>query len=155
MASKAMQFQTRSRANTDFAPALTLPAFETTGVLPKHAATDPTAMIYVPTQADLDLAIAQTGEEAVNNATPTTIAEKSPAVNTPVTMDASAVASSSDHIAPVIIGSLDDKSGVLSNGLRLNFNEAIQLGSGAIQLHNYADGSVVESFVNGVGSEGG
>ncbi len=39
--------------------------------------------------------------------------------------------------------------------LELNFNEAIQLGNGEIQLHNAADDSLVESFKNGVGNTGG
>ena len=49
----------------------------------------------------------------------------------------------------------DEKDLSLTTDLTLRFNEAVQLGAGEIVLHNASDGSVVEAFKAGVGSQGG
>ncbi|NOT85799.1 MAG: hypothetical protein HOP02_13695 [Methylococcaceae bacterium] len=63
-----------------------------------------------------------------------------------------------DITAPVLSaeGTLNNRINVsLTDNLQVVFSENIQLSDGVIELHNAADNSLVESFTNGVGSEGG
>lgn len=63
-----------------------------------------------------------------------------------------------DRTAPVLLteGSLDNRTDVsTTDNLQLTFSENIQLGAGVIELHKTADNSLLESFKNGAGSEGG
>ncbi len=54
------------------------------------------------------------------------------------------------------LASQDNQIGLpVSTYIFLGFNHEIQLGSGAIILHNADDGSIVETFTQGLGSQGG
>ncbi|NOT86270.1 MAG: Ig-like domain-containing protein, partial [Methylococcaceae bacterium] len=65
---------------------------------------------------------------------------------------------SPDTKAPELISAspIDNQTHIGVNvDINLNFNEALRFGNGHIELHNMADDSLVESFVQGVGSAGG
>lgn len=84
---------------------------------------------------------------------PTMASLSSPPPITPITV----TPTEKDTTPPILLGegTLNNRIDVATDFLQLIFSEGIQLSDGAIELHKSSDNSLVESFVNGVGSAGG